>query len=129
MADFTPLPGVLEEIADIAGRPTAIAMALAWGGREIHIPKPLHLARHPDHPLARLLEAEGTALKVSDYLGGSCIYLPRRPSPCRRRRDARRGRRAPRALPQRRPPLHQGRALARYERDARWRRDKRRAHE
>ena len=114
MADFTPLPGVLEEIADIAGRPTAIAMALAWGGREIHIPKPLHLARHPDHPLARLLEAEGTALKVSDYLGGSCIYLPRaparlRPSPRRRRRDARRGRRPPRALPQRRPTIHQGR--------------------
>ena len=82
MADFTPLPGVLEEIADIAGRPTAIAMALAWGGREIHIPKPLHLARHPDHPLARLLEAEGTALKVSDYLGGSCIYLPRARRAC-----------------------------------------------
>ena len=80
MADFTPLPGVLEEIADIAGRP--IAMALAWGGREIHIPKPLHLARHPDHPLARLLEAEGTALKVSDYLGGSCIYLPRARRAC-----------------------------------------------
>ena len=50
MTDSAPLPGVLEEIADIAGRATAIAMALAWGGREIHIPKPRHLARHPDHP-------------------------------------------------------------------------------
>ena len=59
MTDSSPLPGVLEEIADVAGRPTAIAMALAWGGREVHIPKPRHLARHPDHPLARLLEAEG----------------------------------------------------------------------
>ena len=75
-------PGVLEEIADIAGRPTAIAMALAWGGREVHIPKPRYLARHPDHPLARLLEAEGTAFKVADYLGGSGVYLPRARRAC-----------------------------------------------
>ena len=100
MADVAPLPGVLEEIADIAGRPTAIAIALAWGGREVHIPKPLHLARHPDHPLARLLEAEGTALKVSDYLGGSCIYLPRArsaPAPFTSPPPARRPPRSPRA--------------------------------
>ena len=73
---------MLEEIAEIAGRPTAIAMALAWGGREVHIPKPRHLARHPDHPLARLLEAEGTAFKVSDYLGGCAVYLPRARRAC-----------------------------------------------
>ena len=73
---------MLEEIADVAGRPTAIAMALAWGGREVHIPKPHHLARHPDHPLARLLEDEGTALKVAEYLGGSGCYLPRARRAC-----------------------------------------------
>ncbi len=82
MTDAAPLPGVLEEIADIAGRPTAIAMALAWGGREVHIPKPRYLARHPDHPLARLLEAEGTAFQVADYLGGSGVYLPRARRAC-----------------------------------------------
>ena len=82
MTDSAPLPGVLEEIADVAGRPTAITMALAWGGREVHIPKPRHLARHPDHPLARLLEAEGTALRVSDYLGGCSVYLPRARRAC-----------------------------------------------
>ena len=82
MTESAPLPGVLEEIADVAGRATAIAMALAWGGREIHIPKPRHLARHPDHPLARLLEAEGTALRVADYLGGSSVYLPRARRAC-----------------------------------------------
>ena len=82
MADLAPLPGILEEIADIAGRATAITLALAWGGREVHIPKPLHLVRNPEHPLARLLEAEGTALKVADYLGGSCIYLPRARRAC-----------------------------------------------
>ena len=77
-----PLPGVLEEIAEIAGQATAIRMALAWGGQEIHIPKPHHLARHPEHPLARLLDAEGTALRVSDYLGGSSVYLPRARRAC-----------------------------------------------
>ena len=82
MTDFAPLPGVLEEIEDIAGRPTAIAMALAWGGREVHIPKPPHLTRYPDHPLARLLEDEGTALKVADYLGGCSVYLPRARRAC-----------------------------------------------
>ena len=82
MTDFAPLPGVLEEIEDIAGRPTAIALALAWGGREVHIPKPPHLTRYPDHPLARLLEAEGTALKVADYLGGCSVYLPRARRAC-----------------------------------------------
>ena len=82
MTESAPLPGVLDEIADVAGRSTAIAMALAWGGREIHIPKPRHLARHPDHPLARLLEAEGTALRVADYLGGSSVYLPRARRAC-----------------------------------------------
>ena len=77
-----PLPGVLEEIEEVAGRPTAIRLALAWGGREVHIPKSRHLARHPDHPLARLLEPEGTALTVSDYLGGSTLYLPRARRAC-----------------------------------------------
>ena len=48
----------------------------------MHIPKPLHLARHPDHPLARLLEAEGTALKIADYLGGCSVYLPRARRAC-----------------------------------------------
>ena len=76
------LPGVLEEIEAVAGRPTAITMALAWGGREVHIPKLRYLARHPDHPLARLLALEGTALAVSDYLGGSTLYLPRARRAC-----------------------------------------------
>ncbi len=77
-----PLPGVLEEIEEIAGRPTAILLALAWGGREIHVPKTRYLARHPEHPLARLLEPEGTALKVSDYLGGGSVYVPRARRAC-----------------------------------------------
>ena len=66
----------------MAGRATAIRMALAWGGQEVHIPKPRHLARHPDHPLARLLDAEGTTLQVSHYLGGSSVYLPRARRAC-----------------------------------------------
>lgn len=77
-----PLPGVLEEIEAVAGRRTAMMMALEWGGQEVHIPKSRYLARHPEHPLARLLEPEGTAFAVSDFLGGSSIYLPRARRAC-----------------------------------------------
>ena len=76
------LPGVLGEIAESAGRETAIALALAWGGRDDHIPQPAHLKRHPDHPLAVLLAAEGTAGLVAELLGGNKIYLPRARRDC-----------------------------------------------
>ena len=81
-ADEQPLPGVLEEIEEIAGRVTAIRLALAWGGREVHFPKSDYMAHHPEHPLARLLEGEGTVLKISDYLGGGSVYLPRARRAC-----------------------------------------------
>lgn len=73
---------MLEEIAEIAGRPSAILIAIAWGGREVHVPKTRYLARHPEHPLARLLEPEGTAFKISDYLGGGSVYVPRARRAC-----------------------------------------------
>ena len=80
--DEQPLPGVLEEIEQIAGRVTAIRLALAWGGREVHFPKSDYMVHHPEHPLALLLENEGTVLKVSDYLGGGSVYLPRARRAC-----------------------------------------------
>ena len=73
---------MLGEIAETAGRETAIALALAWGGRDVHIPQPAHLQRHPDHPLAVLLEEEGTAAAVAALLGGNKIYLPRARRDC-----------------------------------------------
>ena len=42
-----PLPGVLAEIAEVAGRAAAVEVSLAWGGDWIHFPKSAHLARHP----------------------------------------------------------------------------------
>ena len=74
--DDGALPGVLDEIADAAGRQTAIRLALEWGGRDVHFPKPNHLARHPEHPLAVMLAAEGTASVVAELLGGNKVYLP-----------------------------------------------------
>ena len=34
----TPLPGVLAEIEDVAGRQAALDLALALGGETLHIP-------------------------------------------------------------------------------------------
>lgn len=71
------LPGVLDEIAEVAGRAAAITLALAWGGEDVHIPKPGHLERCPDHPLLGILAAEaGAALAIAERFGGSKIYLP-----------------------------------------------------
>lgn len=70
------LPGVLGEIAETAGRATAIRLALEWGGRDVHIPKPAHLERHPEHPLVAILVAEGTASSVAELLGGNKVYFP-----------------------------------------------------
>lgn len=70
------LPGVLGEIAETTGRATAIRLALEWGGRDIHIPKPAHLKRHPEHPLVAILVGEGTASSVAELLGGNKVYFP-----------------------------------------------------
>ncbi|MCY4407666.1 MAG: hypothetical protein OXC15_14950 [Rhodospirillaceae bacterium] len=77
------LPGVLAEIAEVAGRTAAIKLALEWGGLDLHIPKPAHLERCPDHRLAALLAAEpGAAQAIAARFGGDRIYLPQARSVC-----------------------------------------------
>ena len=69
------LPGVLADIERAAGRGAALRMALAFGGREIHVPKPNHLWRSPGHPLIMELGWED-AQTVSGALGGGAVYIP-----------------------------------------------------
>ena len=83
-AENSALPGILGEIAEAAGLQTAIGLALAWGGRDVHIPQPGHIEQHPDHPLAVLLAAEGTAAAVAELLGGNKVYFPRARRACAR---------------------------------------------
>lgn len=69
------LPGVLADIAEVAGRETAIKIALEWGGRWVHMPSAEYLRRRADHNLVVLL---GTALaaKVAARVGGGSVYIP-----------------------------------------------------
>ena len=76
MTDGLPvLPGVLADIAEVAGRDGAIRMALQWGGLDVHLPKAGHLAAHPEHPLAQLLGVPAAA-RVAQRVGGASVYIP-----------------------------------------------------
>ena len=76
-----PLPGVLAEIAEAAGREAAIKIALEWGGREIHIPKPAYLRGRGTHRLVALLGSR-TASAVAARVGGGSTYIPRARRAC-----------------------------------------------
>ena len=70
-----PLPGVLAEIAEVAGRAAALQIALAHGGEDaFHIPRPEHLG--PDHPLTSLVGAEAARV-IARRCGGGPVYIPR----------------------------------------------------
>lgn len=79
------LPGVLDEIGEVAGRTAAIKLALAFGGEDFHFPKPGHLARCPDHPLVAILADEpGAADAIAERFGGSRVYMPQARTVCAR---------------------------------------------
>jgi len=75
-ADAPALPGVLAEIAEVAGRDAAIRVALELGGAETHLPKARYLAQHPEHPLFRVLTDASAALRVAERVGGGSVYIP-----------------------------------------------------
>ena len=75
------LPGILADIAEAAGHEAAIKMALEWGGREVHIPKPAHLRGRATHPLVALLGARA-ASAVAARVGGGSTYVPRARRAC-----------------------------------------------
>ena len=79
-----PLPGILGEIAEVAGREAAIAVALACGGQEVYIPSPGRAAVAWTHPLKQIL---GTAawLIILDRVGhGAAVYVPKARRACAR---------------------------------------------
>ncbi len=71
------LPGVLAEIARIAGREMAIKIALSHGGNEIYIPRN---GRLEGHPLTALVGQRGADALAARF-GGATVYIPfaRRP--------------------------------------------------
>lgn len=65
---MTDLPGILGEIAEIAGEGAALQVAAAKGGLEkVHIPYAANL--YPDHWLVKAVGAEKAA-KIAEALGG-----------------------------------------------------------
>lgn len=70
-----PLPGVLAQIAEIAGEDAALAVAASRGGTQVYIPP----APDRDHWLSRLV-GQKAALAIADRLtcgvGGMRVDLP-----------------------------------------------------
>ncbi|MCY3878066.1 MAG: helix-turn-helix domain-containing protein [Rhodobacteraceae bacterium] len=67
-----PLPGILADIAAVAGREAAIDTAAAFGGLTMHIPAPENVN---GHELGRVL-GEERALLISLHFKGEQIYIP-----------------------------------------------------
>ena len=67
------LPGVLPEIAELAGRDAAIELARLCGGSTMHVPRVVGLS--PSHPLVAALGAKGARL-VADRFQGEQVYVP-----------------------------------------------------
>ncbi len=67
-----PLPGVLAEIEQIAGREAALAIALNLGGRPLHIPKPKHVGSN--HPLTEAVGAEAAGAIAARFEGESVTF-------------------------------------------------------
>ncbi|SDH93640.1 hypothetical protein [Roseospirillum parvum] len=71
--DLEELPGVLRQIAEIAGAPAALAVAAARGGRRVYVPTPDALAA--GHWLVEAIGLE-PARRVAGGLGAGHIDLP-----------------------------------------------------
>lgn len=73
------LPGILGEIADVAGEAAALAIAKARGGTEIYIPP----VPAPDHWMSKLVGSTA-ARAIADHLtcgvGGLRVELPTGPA-------------------------------------------------
>lgn len=61
------LPGVLADIARIAGFPAALAIAERWGGTRLYVPMADKL--ESDHPLVEVVGIDA-ARAIAEYLGG-----------------------------------------------------------
>ena len=73
MRAASPLPGILAEIEEIAGRDAAIALALALGGESLYVPRPNNVC--PGH---RLVDAVGVAAAraIAAHHQGETIDVP-----------------------------------------------------
>lgn len=78
-------PELLQRVADACGVGTALALAGAYGGRELYVPQAEAIGE--DHPLALSLGL-ATARKVAEVLSAGKIVIPLGPASDLRRRKA-----------------------------------------
>ena len=67
------LPGVLAEIAEIAGRDAAMELALKLGGEALYVPRPARL--DPDHRLVVVVGVEAS-VRIAERFQGEAIDVP-----------------------------------------------------
>ena len=67
------LPGVLAEIAEIAGRDAAMELALKLGGEALYVPRPARL--DPDHRLVVVVGFEAS-VRIAERFQGETIDVP-----------------------------------------------------
>ena len=68
------LPGVLAEIAEVAGRGAALAIAERLGGEQVHIPRTIG-STATGQTLDALVGHEAAAA-LADRFGGESLYIP-----------------------------------------------------
>ena len=67
------LPGVLAEVAEVAGHDAAIQLALEFGGESIHVPRKGHL--NSGHRLTEALGSDAV-LAICRHFSGESLYIP-----------------------------------------------------
>ena len=70
-------PGLLKDVARVAGNDAAFRLAMELGGTEIHVPKAAYLRNAPDHPIVEAIGVTAACKVAGAVGGGSSIYVPR----------------------------------------------------
>jgi DNA-binding NarL/FixJ family response regulator len=71
------LPGILAEVAEVAGDEAALALARAAGGRSVYVPRPDNV---PDGHWLVLALGREAAMMVADLVGGGDVAIPLGPT-------------------------------------------------
>lgn len=71
---MTNLPGMLADVAEIAGEASALALARKLGGASVSVPAPGRL--QADHPIADAIGMKA-ATAVARRFSGESVYIPK----------------------------------------------------
>ena len=75
-------PGLLKDVARVAGSDAAFRLAMELGGTEIHVPKAAYLRSAPDHPIVQAIGVTAATAVANEIGHGESMYVPRARRPC-----------------------------------------------